>query len=59
MDGLKMDELTDEQKKEYTVAECDQPIWPPFMPQCISCLAEHKCQRYLKDKKGRKSKVIG
>ncbi len=54
LNGAKEEELSEEQKKQYTLKECTHKVYPPFMPQCLMCLKKNtKLDMKAVDKKGR------
>lgn len=58
LQGKKVEDASDTEKKESTIPSCDHPIWPTIFPQCVGCLAHNKHERYMKDTKGREYRVI-
>ncbi len=58
INGIRKDEATEEQLKQANTDHCFHPQWPPFMPQCIGCLAHNKFERYMEDSKGNKHRIL-
>ncbi len=56
--GLKEEQLSKEDKEKDSFTECPFPVSNPFMPQCISCLANNKNQKFMQDKNKREYKVL-
>jgi hypothetical protein len=56
--GLKPEIASPEDKEKSTFQECPFPIANPFMPQCISCLAKNKHEKFMKDKKNREYRIV-
>ena len=58
LNGKKEESISGDDKKDFMLAYCDHPIYPPIFPHCKECIVKNCGKRYMIDRKGNQMRVV-